>query len=171
MTPARLCNFVVLFTLLTFPRPGSAQNTEGGIATTLPSPSAASYYYVAKPGEMTMQVNIWGDVQKPGRYEVGGSTDLIQLLSYAGGPTREAELSEVRITRFLEVDGVLQKKYFTVNLEDFSKTDDSKLALAPGDAVYVDYVTRINFRDLIAVLTAAALVTTAVYQIWWTTSH
>jgi protein involved in polysaccharide export with SLBB domain len=38
-----------------------------------------------------MQVNIWGFVKNPGRYEVPSSTDLIQLISFAGGPVQYAE--------------------------------------------------------------------------------
>lgn len=143
----------------------SAQTTESGMGSILPSASAASYYYVAKPGELTMQVNIWGDVQKPGRYEVASTTDLIQLLSYAGGPTREAKLNEIRLSRFVKGDIGLQKQQFTVNLEDFYKTDDSKLVLQPGDAIYVDYVTRLNLRDVFTVVTTAALVTAAIAQV------
>jgi hypothetical protein len=141
-----------------------AQGTESGMGSTLPSASAASYYYVAKPGELTMQVNIWGDVQKPGRYEVASSTDLVQLISYAGGPTREAKLSEVRISRYVKTGAGLQKQLVLVNLEDFYKTDEGKLPLQPGDAIFVDYVTRFNARDVFTVITTAALVTAAVAQ-------
>jgi hypothetical protein len=143
----------------------SAQTTESGMGSALPSASAGSYYYVAKPGELTMQVNIWGDVHYPGRYEVPSTTDLIQLLSYAGGPTREAKLSEVRISRFVKRDTVLYKQRLKVNLEDFFKTDDSKLLLQPGDAVFVDYVTRFNARDILTVVTTVALVTAAIAQV------
>ncbi|MBM4162658.1 MAG: hypothetical protein FJ217_16365 [Ignavibacteria bacterium] len=55
----------------------------------------------AQPGG---QVNIWGFVQKPGRYEVPSSTDLIQLISYAGGPVQYAKLDEVKLTRWILYD-------------------------------------------------------------------
>ena len=47
------------------------------------------------------QVNIWGFVQKPGRYEVPSSTGLIQLISFAGGPVQYAKLDEVKLTRLM----------------------------------------------------------------------
>src|SRR5512143_799635 len=93
--------FLVLLLTVGLQMIASAQTTETGVGTATPTQQAASYYYVAKPGELTMQVNIWGDVQRPGRYEISTATDLIQLMSYAGGPTREADLSEVRITRIV----------------------------------------------------------------------
>lgn len=142
----------------------AAQGTESGMGSVLPSASAASYYYVAKPGELTMQVNIWGDVQKPGRYEVASGTDLVQLISYAGGPTREANLGEVRISRFVRTQAGRNKQLVLVNLEDFYKTDEGKLLLQPGDAIFVDYVTRLNARDVFTVITTAALVTAAIAQ-------
>jgi hypothetical protein len=148
-----------------------SQTTEGGMATTQPNTSAASYYYVARPGELTIQVNIWGDVQKPGRYEVASTTDLVQLLSYAGGPTREAKLSEVRISRVVKGDMGLRKQQLTVDLEDIYETDESSLALRPGDAIFVDYVTRFNARDVLSIVTTAALVTAAVAQVFYATKH
>jgi hypothetical protein len=58
----------------------------------------------------------------------------------------------------------LQKQLVLVNLEDFYKTDEGKLPLQPGDAIFVDYVTRFNARDVFTVITTAALVTAAVAQ-------
>jgi hypothetical protein len=141
-----------------------AQNTQNPFGNPLQQASQPSYYYIARPGEITMQVNLWGDVLKPGRYEVPISTDLIQLISLAGGPTREADLSEVRISRYAKSAAGLSKYQVKVNLEDFLKTDEAKLPLLNGDAIYVDYVTRFNFRDVITIVSTAALVTIAVSQ-------
>jgi len=144
-----------------------AQNTGNPFTSPPPQASQPSYYYIAKPGELTMQVNLWGDVQKPGRYEVPVNTDLVQLLSLAGGPTREADLSEVVISRISKASPVPVKQQVKVNLEDFFKTDEAKLALQPGDAIYVNYVTRLNIRDVITVVSAVALVTAAVAQVMY----
>ena len=148
-----------------------AQSNESGLGANPPSPSAASYYYVAKPGELTIQVNIWGDVQKPGRYEVASTTDLVQLISYAGGPTREANLSDVRISRYVKTHSGIQKQQIVVNLEDFFRTEETKLALQPGDAKYVDYITRLNIRDVFIAVTTAALVTAAIAQVVYANHH
>jgi len=141
-----------------------AQNTGNPFGTQSPQTNQASFYYIAKPGELTMQVNLWGDVLKPGRYEVPITTDLIQLISLAGGPTREADLSEVQISRYSRSSAGIQKFQVKVNLADFFKTDEAKLSLQPGDAIYIDYVTRFNFRDALAIISTAALVTIAISQ-------
>src|SRR5262245_62577333 len=54
------------------------------------------------PGEhqgLEMMVHIIGEVQKPGEYRVPDQTDLLQLLSKAGGPTQFSRLSAVSVRR------------------------------------------------------------------------
>ena len=57
------------------------------------------------------------------------------------------------------------KQQVTVNLEDFFKTDDAKLALQPGDQIYINFVTRINIRDIFTLVGVAALVVGAAAQL------
>lgn len=54
------------------------------------SPQVAVYRY-AEPGAPTMEVRVWGAVGTPGLYQVERDTDLLQLLSYAGGPLAGVE--------------------------------------------------------------------------------
>ena len=52
------------------------------------------------PGAVLMKVNLWGSVGKPGIHYVPTQTDLITLLSYAGGPTENARLNATYIKRW-----------------------------------------------------------------------
>jgi hypothetical protein len=45
-------------------------------------------------------VNVWGQVERPGSYLVPDDTDLVTLLSLAGGPTPMANLKTVKVARF-----------------------------------------------------------------------
>ncbi|MRR09928.1 hypothetical protein EG831_07630, partial [bacterium] len=45
--------------------------------------------------EVLIEVQIWGQVNRPGMYRVPVSTDAVGLISYAGGPTEYAALSRV----------------------------------------------------------------------------
>lgn len=81
------------------------------------------------PGELTMQVNVWGFVKNPGRYEVASSTDLIQLISFAGAPVQYAKLDEVKLTRLMLNDSTGAKREFIFNLEHLDKLSQSSLAL------------------------------------------
>ncbi|MCM2323956.1 MAG: SLBB domain-containing protein [Oligoflexia bacterium] len=51
------------------------------------------------PGAILMPVNLWGAVIKPGIHHVPTQTDLVTLLSLAGGPTGEARLDRISIKR------------------------------------------------------------------------
>ncbi len=142
-----------------------AQSTQSGMAPTLPSASAASYYYISKPGELTMQVNIWGAIRNPGRYEVPSSTDLVQLISYAGGPTAEAKMSDVRVTRLSTKNAPGTKAHYSVNLDELYQVADTTLALYPGDTIVIDRTGWSSFRDVLTIVTTAALITTAVANV------
>jgi hypothetical protein len=139
-----------------------AQGAGGYSSMTMGGTSAASYYFVAKPGELTMQVNIWGYVKNPGRYEVATSTDLIQLLSYAGGPIPDAKLDGVKVTRFLRRETGISRGEFYVDLEDLAKVDQSKLTLYPGDTIFLDHSSWSSWRDTISLITTIALVATSI---------
>ncbi|RMF69247.1 MAG: hypothetical protein D6743_02160 [Calditrichaeota bacterium] len=59
----------------------------------------ASQYFLGDKDEILMNVNIWGYVKKPGQYMVPRNTDLITLISFAGGPREGAALNKVQIIR------------------------------------------------------------------------
>ena len=153
-------SIIILFGLLS--ANCAIAQTEGGIGTYRPFTSSASFYYLSKPGEVTMLINIWGAVRNPGRYEVPTSTNLVHLLSYAGGPTPDAELDEVRVTRSFSKDGVFTKSEIFVNLEDLAKTDESQLVLYAGDTIFLD---QSRWDDIVTVITTAAIITTAITNV------
>ncbi len=142
-----------------------SQTNESGIAPILPSASAASYYYISKPGELTMQVNIWGSVRNPGRYEVPTSTDLVQLVSFAGGPTTDAEIDEVQVIHTPKMGEPIDRDKIVVDLSKLNQMDPSKLTLRPGDTIFIDHSGWASFRDILTVVTAAAVITSAVANV------
>ncbi|MBI4548198.1 MAG: SLBB domain-containing protein [Ignavibacteriae bacterium] len=166
-TSSSLFLLAFLFTLFHLSVPFSlyAQDLPSGLAPTFPSPSAASYYYIAKPGELTFQVNVWGYVKNPGRYEVPSSTDLIQLISYAGGPSENAKLSEVKITRVVGKDSIPTRSEIVVNLDHLSSIDGESLGLLPGDTIFIDRTSWSTFRDTFTFVTTLGIVATAIAQI------
>ncbi len=104
-----------------------------------------------------MLVNLWGRVERPGRYEVSSSTNLIQLISYAGGPAQRAKLSRVRIIRIMEDEnGRFSKQELKVDLEHLEKVDNEDLELFPGDTIVLDNSSWPKIRDVITVTVAVA---------------
>src|ERR1700734_2747961 len=62
-----------------------------------PSTPNMAIYNVMRGGEIQIDINLWGYVGSPGHYRVPGSTSLVELLSFAGGPTAQARLVDIRI--------------------------------------------------------------------------
>ena len=145
-----------------------AQGRESGISLSQPSYATPANFSIAKPGELTMQINVWGQVTHPGRYEVSIQTDLVQLVSYAGGPSPDARLSSVKITRFIKTDNGISKSENFVNLENLYRVNDSQLILQPGDTIFIDQTNWSTLRDILTIVggitVVAATVSTVIYN-------
>jgi len=124
-----------------------------------------SNYYFAKPNELTIVVNVMGFVQRPGRYEISKSIDLVNLLALAGGASDDGSMSDVKITRLLEADGRITRGEFKVNLEDISGVNPTDLVLSPGDVIQVGRSSWPFWRDAFTVVMGAAVIVTAVSQV------
>ena len=127
------------------------------------SDNRTGYFYVAKAYEVTMNVFIWGEVATQGAYIVSTSTDLVQLLSYAGGPKERADIESIIIYRFSKADSSYAKTQLFVNLKDILEGGASVVMLYPGDMVVVkklpdpwfswyDFVLSLNALTSVAVL-------------------
>ena len=108
--------------------------------------SGAAQYYLGAKDEILMKVNVWGFVQRPGQYLVPRHTDLISLISFAGGPRDGAKLKEVRIIREDdENDGnganghMPEGTIITVDVKEFLESGNGNRipALKAGDTVLV----------------------------------
>ena len=87
-----------------------------------------------RKGAVLMKVNLWGAVRRPGIHHVPVRTDLVNLLSYAGGPTSEALLSDVVIKR--KTGG--QEKRIEVDLNDIiSGSNTNYYSLEANDIIVV----------------------------------
>ena len=97
-------------------------------------------YYLGSDDELLIPVNIWGFVQRPGQYMIPNNTDLISLLSYAGGPTPDAKMSNIKIVRG---DPRFKHRILRVNVQRYLDTADDRLnyILKPGDTVIVKGTT------------------------------
>jgi hypothetical protein len=146
---------------------GFAQLEGGtGIGQTQTSAGAAAYYYISKPGEITMSINLWGHVRNPGRYEVPISTDIIQLLSYAGGPMAHADLGSVKVARVVRREDAIRTVEFNVNLDRLDKLDDKARDLEPNDTVFIE-PSPFGWEQAFTVLTTLAIVATAIANVAW----
>lgn len=143
------------------------------------TPSRGALYFLTPDDQLAIRVNVWGFVAKPGQYVVPQNTNLISMISYAGGPMQDAKLKSVRIIRDSsfklaeltmkspDLDGENRKDkkdVLVVNVKKYiDDGDESKIPkLMPGDTIIVPGS---KFQSFSRVLDFAAkvLVITQIY--------
>jgi hypothetical protein len=127
--------------------------------------TTTSNFYFAKPNELTIIVNVLGFVQRPGRYEISSTIDLVNLLSLAGGPTPDGSLSGVKVTRLVNTGGRLERKEIRMDLDQLTKVSSAELVLQPGDIIEIERTGWSTFRDVFSVVISAAVLTSAVASV------
>jgi len=99
-------------------------------------------YYVGRSlGEPLLTVNLLAGVKQPGVYHIPTSTDLAQLISYAGGATDNADLSRVTIHRRSKANGTT---FVNVDLEDQLESKSEIPRLSESDIVLVTQKTSLD---------------------------
>ena len=109
--------------------------------------------------EVLIEVQIWGQVNKPGRYRVPVTTDVVGLISYAGGPTEDAALSRVKLVRGSFGQGQTSK----INVSKYSNKADKSIIpmLDQGDVVIVPTTFYHKIMRMTGFLSQAAVLVTA----------
>ncbi len=121
---------IIILTLLLLVSISWAQNKDQ---------SNADPRYIIDPetGKLSMSIRVWGEVKTPGVKLVPSDADLISILSYVGGPSNMAKLSNIRILRFNDTPG--EPRVVIANVERFLETGDSKYIpiIYPNDTIIV----------------------------------
>jgi hypothetical protein len=128
-------------------------------------------YIVGEPQGLEMLVHIIGEVQKPGEYRVGDRTDILELLSKAGGPTQFSRLGAVTVRRMALVRPSAslsteppRAEILQVNLDKaLVSRDEMPLQLQPGDVVVVPKNGWRTWKDATAVIRDVAVVASAYF--------
>jgi hypothetical protein len=148
-----------------FARAQLDQLGQAGLLSATSVAQTTSNYYFAKPNELTIVVNVIGYVQKPGRYEISKSIDLVNVIALAGGASVDGSLSDVKITRLLEGEGRITRGEFQVDLDDITHVRPEDLTLSPGDVIQVGRSNWPFWRDAFTVVVGAAVIVSAVSQV------
>ncbi len=150
---------------LAFVSSAQAQVDQLNMATRVMAGRSVNYYY-AKPGDITITVSIWGFVQRPGLYEVASSTDLVNLISLAGGPNTYAKMSDVQLVRTSKKeDGSYLRKEYHINLSKLTDLKENELKLQPGDVIYVNHTRWYTVKEVFSVASSLAILSTSIYYI------
>lgn len=170
MTTVRL--FLITFFLFIF-QIGFSQIFDTNNAPTpaqleaLKNQTSTSYYnFMGTGSDIKIEVNLWGFVPKPGIYNIPYTTDLVTLLSIAGGPIPSSRLDEIKIIRLLPEDST-GTKIITINVEEYLQTGDrSKIpTLKPGDTIFVAGSAMSVFSTVMAVVRDIALVLNTIFLV------
>jgi hypothetical protein len=129
--------------------------------------SKPGYFFYAKPFEVTMTVNLWGEVPQQGVYVVSTSTDLIQLLSYAGGPRDRSNLEEVLVYRSSGKKDQKARALKTINVRDILEGRSESLLLAPGDMIVVKRIPEsMSLQEVLTIVNTGATLAVLGVQIY-----
>ncbi len=118
--------------------------------------SQSGYFDYSDPEAVNMKVAVWGYVRYPGKYIIPASSTIRDLLSFAGGPTTDAELDKMRIYR-TENDSaqtIIDVDYNDLIWADNIKEIKHPAEIKPGDVLIVKGAPRFFFRDYLAVTTS-----------------
>lgn len=125
--------------------------------------SGSEYMSGQEPGTVMMKVNLWGAVRKPGIHHIPVKTDLVALMSYAGGPNDNALIDEVTIKR---QQGNKQTK-IKVDLSQLIHGESTyNLSLQPDDIIVIPakepWISQDTFTLAIFTSTIASIILSAV---------
>ncbi len=96
--------------------------------------SGTIYYNSSVKNKVLIPTHFWGEVNRPGLHFVPNDTTLIKGLSMAGGPSGNAKLSEVSLSRNT-TDGKV--KQYVFNLDSGGELDAHQFKIEPGDSVFI----------------------------------
>ncbi len=138
---------MLLFASLSF---GQAKKYEIGTPYKNLTNRTGGFYDYSDPQEVNIKVSVWGFVKYPGKYIIPVYSDVSDLLSYAGGPTDDAHLDDLRLYRVLKDSTQIMYKFNWNDLlwEDSLHTKKVNMPkLKPGDVLLVPGSQRLYLRD------------------------
>ena len=135
-------------------------------------------YILTDGQELQIIVHIWGEVKNPGQYIVPDGTNVLELISLAGGPNEYSNLGDVKLTRhYYDGDNnengaekwqLGKKMIYNVNLDKYLSDKDYEYVytLKPGDVVKVNRNSWFRFQTFIKVIYQVAIIAQGLY--YWT---
>lgn len=130
----------------------------------MPYGMAAQYYvYLGADKGLQINVQIWGQVLRPGMYSVPKTTDVMGLVSFAGGPTENANIGKVKLIRTNPDPEVVE-----INLNDYTKKAKIELnpILKPGDTIIIPENRGRKFSKTIQMVSQIAIIINVYYLLF-----
>lgn len=117
---------------------------------------------IAEPGQIADTLNVWGDINSPGRYLIPRNTKLPELISYSFGPStlRNSETTldwsklrlEVKVSRYNNSQKRVQVQSFKYRYDQPEPEEMFEYDLRNNDIVTVQVKRRPAFIDYVRVI-------------------
>ena len=103
--------------------------------------SSTGARYVSGEDGLRMYVNVWGHVRSPGRILIDDGIDLATLLSLIGGPSKGANMKNVRV--YHEYPDKNGNVVNVIDFTEFLKTGDRSnfISIQPNDTFIIKQTT------------------------------
>ena len=128
-----------------------AQNSEVQVGSNTDQlrQNQGAFYDYSDPTSLNIKVAIWGFVKYPGKYIIPVESNVYDLLSYAGGPTDDAHLDDLRIFRTLgdSSQSMIKFDYNDLLWDENLKEFKGAPGLDAGDILLVPGSERLYFKD------------------------
>jgi polysaccharide export outer membrane protein len=111
--------------------------------------------------DVSIRIQVWGEVRSPGIYAVPTTTNLVEAISFAGGPTSRSDLNRVKLIKALR-----GKKTAFYNVNDYidGKKRDPPI-LDSGDLVYIPQTFTSKIADFVRFTGIVAAIAYTIYRI------
>jgi len=111
--------------------------------------------------EVLIRIQVWGEVRSPGIYSVPTTTNLVEAISFSGGPTSRSDLNRVKLVKALR-----GKKTDFYNVNDYisGKKRDPPI-LDSGDLVYIPQTLTSKIADFVRFTGIVAAIAYTIYRI------
>jgi len=132
----------------------SQQGIEFGSPGNVGYGTRSGFFDFSDPKTLNVSVSVWGYVPYPGKYLIPIYTTPADLLSFAGGPTEEADLDDIRLYRLREdgTEEILKLQYddllYSNKLDRSNRTISN---LKPGDILIVPGGPKYYFREWLSI--------------------
>jgi len=134
-------------------------------------------YILGETKRLEILVHVMGEVASPGEYRVPDNTNVLELISKAGGPTNYARLSGVVLKRGIgtsdtPISRESHGQVMRVNLEEYLTKEDSGPIprLQPGDVVTVPSNSWSTWKTIFGMARDLSVVA-SLYLLWVRTNN
>lgn len=121
-----------------------------------------NYYSPEEQNMLLIRVNVWGNVKKAGSVLVPDGTDVIGAISFAGGPSEDANSRSVTI---IHADGKREKLDITKYKGNEQDRRHNPI-LKPGDTIIMPANFWQGFTRGVSFIYQIAVIFYTVFQIW-----